>query len=136
MLFVLTMHFGVRLKKRLYSIVVYIYIYVYIYIFSLWYYTYKYTYSYAYLYLDYERSESVSCSVMSDSLWPHALQPTRLLCPWDSLGKNTGVDSQSFLQGIFWTRDRTWVSCIAGRYFFLPLSHQGSPKLWIHQFII
>ena len=22
--------------------------------------------------------------VMSDSLWPHGLQPTRLLCPWDS----------------------------------------------------
>ena len=25
----------------------------------------------------------LSCSVMSDSLWPHGLQPTRLLCPWD-----------------------------------------------------
>ena len=24
----------------------------------------------------------LSCSVMSDSLWPHGLQPTRLLCPW------------------------------------------------------
>ena len=24
----------------------------------------------------------VSCSVVSDSLWPHGLQPTRLLCPW------------------------------------------------------
>ena len=30
-------------------------------------------------------------SAMSDSLWPHELQPTRLLCPWDSPGKNTGV---------------------------------------------
>ena len=29
---------------------------------------------------------------MSDSLRPHGLQPTRLLCPWDSPGKNTGVD--------------------------------------------
>ena len=27
---------------------------------------------------------------MSDSLQPHELQPTRLLCPWDSPGKNTG----------------------------------------------
>ena len=34
---------------------------------------------------------------MSDSSWAHA----RLLCPWDSLGKNTGVGSQLFLQGIF-----------------------------------
>ena len=27
---------------------------------------------------------------MSDSLWPHGPQPARLLCPWDSPGKNTG----------------------------------------------
>ena len=27
-------------------------------------------------------------SVVSDSLWPHGLYPTRLLCPWDSPGKN------------------------------------------------
>ena len=33
----------------------------------------------------------VSRSVVSDSLWPHGLQPARLLCPWDSPGKNTGV---------------------------------------------
>ena len=35
--------------------------------------------------------ESVSCSVMSDSLWSHGLQSTRLLCPWDFPGKNIGV---------------------------------------------
>ena len=29
---------------------------------------------------------------MSNSVRPHGLQPTRLLCPWDSPGKNTGVD--------------------------------------------
>ena len=29
------------------------------------------------------------------------LQPTRLLCPWDSPGKNTGVGCQFLLQGIF-----------------------------------
>ena len=28
---------------------------------------------------------------MSDSLRPHGLQPTRLLHPWDSPGKSTGV---------------------------------------------
>ena len=32
-----------------------------------------------------------SRSVVSDSQWPHGLQPTRLLCPWDSPGKSTGV---------------------------------------------
>ena len=29
-------------------------------------------------------------SGVSDSLQPHGPQPTRLLCPWDSPGKNTG----------------------------------------------
>ena len=35
----------------------------------------------------------LSRSVVSDSLWPHGLRPTRLLCLWDSPGKNTGVDT-------------------------------------------
>ena len=35
---------------------------------------------------------------MSDSVWPHRQQPTRLLCPWDSLGKNTGVVCLFLLQ--------------------------------------
>ena len=30
-------------------------------------------------------------SVVSDSVLPHGLYPARLLCPWDSPGKNTGV---------------------------------------------
>ena len=30
-------------------------------------------------------------SVVSDSLWPHGLQPTRLLHPWDFPVKSTGV---------------------------------------------
>ena len=34
---------------------------------------------------------SDSHSVVSDSLWPHGLQPARLLCPWDSPGKNPAV---------------------------------------------
>ena len=37
-------------------------------------------------------------SVMSDSVWPHGLQPTRLPCPWDSPGKNTGVGCHFLLQ--------------------------------------
>ena len=37
-------------------------------------------------------------SVMSDSLRPHGLQPTRLLRPWDSPGKNTGVGCHFLLQ--------------------------------------
>ena len=41
---------------------------------------------------------------MSDSLQFHGLQPARLLCPWDSPGKNTGVDCHSLLQRIFLTQ--------------------------------
>ena len=44
---------------------------------------------------------------MSDSLWPHGLEPSRLLCPWNYPGKNTGVGSHSFLQGSCLPRDWT-----------------------------
>ena len=35
---------------------------------------------------------------MSDSVWPHRRQPTRLPHPWDSPGKNTGVGCHFLLQ--------------------------------------
>ena len=35
---------------------------------------------------------------MSNSVQPHRQQPTRLPCPWDSPGKNTGVGYHFFLQ--------------------------------------
>ena len=38
-------------------------------------------------------------SVASESLRPHGVQPTRLLCPWDSPGKSTGVGCHALLQG-------------------------------------
>ena len=37
-------------------------------------------------------------SVMSNSVWSHRRQPTKLLCPWDSPGKNTGVGCHFLLQ--------------------------------------
>ena len=46
-------------------------------------------------------SESVSCSVVSDPLQPHGLEPARLLCSWDFTGKNTGVASHSLLLYVF-----------------------------------
>ena len=57
---------------------------------------------------------------MSDSLQPHGLQPARLLCPWDSSGKNTGVVdlpdpgikpeplASPALTGRFFTTSTTW----------------------------
>ena len=35
---------------------------------------------------------------MSDSFWPHGLQPARLLHPWHFPGKNTGVGCHFLLQ--------------------------------------
>ena len=46
----------------------------------------------------------VSFSSLRPSLGPHGLQPSRLLCLWDSPGKNTGVDCHSLLQRIFPTQ--------------------------------
>ena len=47
----------------------------------------------------------ISPSVMSNSLWLHGLEPTRLLCPWNSPDKNTtGVGCHFLLQGIFPTQ--------------------------------
>ena len=39
-----------------------------------------------------------AASVVSDCVWPHRQQPTRLLCPWDSPGENTGVGCHFLLQ--------------------------------------
>ena len=63
------------------------------------------------------RSSSASHSVVPDSLWPHGLWSSRLLSPWDSPDKNTGVGWHSLLRESSWPRDWTWVSCIARRFF-------------------
>ena len=57
----------------------------------------------------------LGCSVMSDSLGPHGLQPSRLHCPWHFPGNNTGERCHFLLQGVILTHD-SCVSCI-GRYF-------------------
>ena len=76
---------------------------------------------------------------MSDSLWPHGLYPARLLCPWDSTGKNTGVEFQntgiSFFRGFpdpgFEPISPHWQA------YLLPLSHQESlsPHLKLTDYI-
>ena len=71
-----------------------------------------------------------ACSVVSDSLWPHGPQPTRLLSPWDSLGKNTGVGCHFSLQGIFQTQrlNLCHLGVLHGQVGFLPLA----PPVGIH----
>ena len=45
------------------------------------------------------KSQSVSRSVVPDSLRPHRLYTVRLFCPWNSPGKSTGVGGHSWTQG-------------------------------------
>ena len=59
----------------------------------------------------------LSCSVMSDSLRPHGLQPSRLLCPWDSQARIQEWVAISFFRVSSQSRDRTHFSCIAGRFY-------------------
>ena len=68
------------------------------------------------------------------TLWQsHAQQPTRLLCPWDSPGKNTAVGCHALLKRIFPTQGLNpyllhWqADC-------LPLSQQGIP-MYIYTYI-
>ena len=67
-----------------------------------------------------------SCPTLCD---PMDCSPPRLLCLWNSPGKNTGVGCHFLLQGIFPTQGlNSCVSCI-GRQVLYQMSHQRSPKL-------
>ena len=65
----------------------------------------------------------LSRSVVSDSLQPHKLQPTRLLSPWNFPGKNTGVGCHFLLQGIFPTQGSS-PGLLHCRQMLYPLSPQ------------
>ena len=69
------------------------------------------------------------CSAVSDSLWPRGLQINRLLCPWNSPGKNTGVGCHFILQGIFGTQGlNPCVLCVLHwQADYLPTEPPGSP---------
>ena len=69
-------------------------------------------------------------SCPSDSLCPYGLQPTGLLCPWDSPGKNTGVGCHALLQGIFLTQgSNPCVLCLLHwQVGSLPLVPPGKPR--------
>ena len=58
--------------------------------------------------------------------------PARLLCPWDSPGKNTGVGCHALLQGIFPTQGSN-PDLPHYRQILYCLSHQGSLRIleWV-----
>ena len=70
-------------------------------------------------------------SVMSDSLRPHGLQPTRLLSPWDFSGKNAGVGCHALLQGIFLSQGSKpgLLHFLHWQVSSLPLAPPGKPYL-------
>ena len=67
-----------------------------------------------------------SCSVVSSSLRPHGLWPTRLPCPWDFPGKSTGVGCHFLLQRIFPTQGSN-PGLHHCRQTLYHLNHEGSP---------
>ena len=62
-----------------------------------------------------------SCPTLSRA---HGWQPTRLLCPWDSLGKNTGGGCHFLLQGIFLPQGLS-LGLLHCRQVLYHLSYQG-----------
>ena len=72
-----------------------------------------------------------SCSVVSDSLWPHGVKLTRLLCPWDFPGRIPEWVAISSSWGSSWAQD--WIpisclSCIGGRFLTTgKILYLGSP---------
>ena len=64
-----------------------------------------------------------SHSVVSDSSWPHGLQPTRLLHPWNLPGKSTGVGCHRLLHKLYpnLAQINVVTSCFPGSV----LSHAG-----------
>ena len=66
-----------------------------------------------------------SCPTLCD---PMDCSPPRLLCPWNSPGKNTGVGCHSLLQGIFPTQESN-LCLLHRRQILYQLSHQESPIL-------
>ena len=78
------------------------------------------------------RAHMLSHSVESNSVGPHGLQSTRLLCPWGSPGRNIGVGCHSLLQEIFPTQGSNLypLKLLHWPADSLPLSHLGSPIIY------
>ena len=73
------------------------------------------------------RKQALRCVLVTQSYLtlcdPMDLQPAKLLCPWDSPGKNTGVGYHSLLQGIFLTQE--WnLGLLLCRQILYSLSHR------------
>ena len=91
--------------------------------------THTHTYIYIYIYTKVKYIYFCYCLLLSpvQLVWPHGLA-TRLLCLWDSPGKNTRMGCHFFLQGIFLTKNQTHIFCFGRQgfvlfWFVLPVNH-------------
>ena len=79
-------------------------------------------------------------SVVSDCLWPCWLLPARLLCLWNSPGKNTRVGCHAFLQGIFLTQGLKLClllsPALAGGFFTTSATWEGPICEYIYMDIV
>ena len=73
-----------------------------------------------------------SRSGTTDSVRPSRLQPTRLLCPRDAPGKNTGVGCHALLQGSFPTQgsNLSLLCLLHWQVNSLPLNHWESEGVY------
>ena len=82
-----------------------------------------YIYVFIYMYME--------VPVMSDSLGPYGPSLARLLCPWDSPGKNTRVGCHALLQRIFPTQgsNQHFLCLLHWQAGSLPLAPPGKPLI-------
>ena len=74
----------------------------------------------------------VSCSVMSDSLQPLGQYPARLLCPWNSSGKNIGLPFPS-PEDLPDPEIKPMFPVLAGRFFTIWATWEAHKELLILQ---
>ena len=79
-------------------------------------------------YISWECLLLFSAKVCLTLLWPHGLWPTRLFCPWNYTGKNTGMDCHFLLPVISRTQEsnRHLLRLLQWQVGSLPLNHLGS----------
>ena len=72
-------------------------------------------------------------------LQTRGLQPTRLLCPWDSPGKNTGMGCCVLLQGIFPTQASNpcllHLTCMGRRVLYSNATWEAQNNAGVHQIL-
>ena len=71
---------------------------------------------------------TINCGSGQVSFWL-----ARLLCPWNSPGKNTGVGSHPLFQGIFLTQGLNLVFCIVGRFFTIWTNRETQESSLLRQ---